>query len=82
MKITLKFINGNANGANEILEYPTVKEAEKFLNEALYYADSVELSSSYEDLITYDKDTVLSDMMRDAKTYGEGYINVYQIHEY
>lgn len=82
MKITLKFINGNANGANEILEYPTIKEAEKFLNEALYYADSVKLSSSYEDLIPYDKDTVLSDLMRDAKTYGEGYINVYQIHEY
>lgn len=81
MKITLKFINGNANGANEIPEYPTVKEAEKFLNEALYYADSVELSSSYEDLIPYDKDTVLSDLMRDAKMYGEGYINVYQLHE-
>lgn len=81
MKILLKLINPNANGANGTAEFKTVKDAEKYLNEALYYSTRVELSSSFNDLVEYDNNTSLSELMRDAVNYGEGYINVYQIFE-
>lgn len=74
MKITLKF-------ANEIKTYKNVKEAEKFLNEALYYCDRLELVYSFEDAINYQDVTSLSLLQREANLYGEGFINVYQIFE-
>ena len=74
MKIKLKY-------NNEIKEYPTVKEAEKFLNEVNYYCDRVELLYSFEDAVTYDNKTVLSDLMREAEIYGEGWITVFPLFE-
>jgi len=71
MTIVLKF-------GNEIKTYPTVKEAEKFLNEALYYCDELALHYEFDSSVEYDKNTRLSPLMRDAKIYGDGYINVYQ----
>ena len=74
MKITLKF-------GNEIRTYKTIKEAEKFLNEALYYCDRLELVYSFEDAINYQDVTSLSLLQREANRYGDGFINVYQIFE-
>lgn len=74
MKITLKF-------SNEIKEYNTVKEAEQFLNEANYYAERLELLYSFEDAVIYDNKTVLSDLQKEANTYGNGWIEVFQIFE-
>lgn len=74
MKIVLKF-------QNEVKEYSSVSEATKFLNEAWYYCDRLELSASFSELVDYTKVTSLSGLMRDAKIYGEGWINVYQIFE-
>lgn len=79
MKILLK--QPQFNGASPVNEFKSVKEAEKFLNEVLYYSNKVELSSSFNDLVEYDKNTKLSHLMQDAKTYGEGYINVYVSYE-
>lgn len=74
MKITLKF-------GNEIKTYKNVKEAEKFLNEALYYCDRLELVYSFEDVINYQDVTSLSLLQREANIYGEGFIYVHQIFE-
>ncbi len=74
MKITLKI-------GNEIITHPTVKEAERVLNEILYYSDSVELGASFTETVPYDKNTRLSHVMDDAIRYGEGWINVYSLHD-
>lgn len=74
MKITLKC-------HNEFTEYRTVKEAETFLNEMLYYVDKVELLASFTESVNYDRDTKLSHLQRDAVKYGEGWVNVYPIVE-
>lgn len=75
MKIALKLHNGT--GGSYPKEFPNVKDAERYLNEVLYYSDKVELSSSFSELVEYNKDTRLSHLMSDAKHYGDGYINVY-----
>lgn len=77
MIITLK--TQNNCGASPIETYKSVKDAELYLNEALYYSDSVLLSSSFNDTVNYDNSTKLSKLMRDAVKYGEGFILVYII---
>ena len=74
MKITLKF-------GNEIKTYKNIKDAEKFLNEALYYCDHLELVYNFEDAVNYQDVTSLSLLQREANLYGGGFINVYQIFE-
>lgn len=74
MKITLKF-------ANEIKTYPTIGEAKKFLNEADYYSERVELLHSFDDSETYTKNSDLKYMQQQANIYGEGWITVIQIFE-
>lgn len=74
MKITLKF-------GNEIKDYSTVQEAKKFLNEADYYCERIELLYSFEDPVIYDNNTLLSELQKEANVYGEGYITVFQIFE-
>lgn len=75
--MVIKLKVGTFNGASIIETYETVKDAEKYLNEANYYAENVELSSSFTDSVIYNSKTRLSHLMQDAKIYGEGYINVY-----
>lgn len=75
MKILLKL--NNISGNSPIEEFSNVKEAEKYLNEVLYYSDKVELSASFSDIVEYGNDTRLSHLMRDAVNYGDGYIHVY-----
>lgn len=79
MKILLKL--SNVSGNSPIEEFSNVKEAEKYLNEVLYYSGKVELSSSFSDIVEYNNDTRLSHLMSDAINYGEGYINVYPSYE-
>lgn len=67
----------NYNGASPIETYNSVKDAERYLNEVLYYSNGVNLSSSFTDIVAYDNSTKLSHLMADAKLYGDGYINVY-----
>lgn len=81
MKINICFVNPNACGANDYKEFKTAKEAEIFLNEALYYASRVELISSFNEQIEYNNQTKISHLMQDAKAYGTGYIEVYPIFE-
>lgn len=77
--MTIKLKTQNVSGASPIETFDSVGDAEKYLNEVLYYADSVELSTSYTDSITYDNSTKLSHLMQDAIKYGEGFITVYPI---
>lgn len=44
MKITLKVYN-------DITEYPSIKDAEKVLNEILYYSESVELGAAFSETV-------------------------------
>lgn len=64
------------NGASVIETFNTVKDAEKYLNEAAYYTEKVWLSSSFGEFSEYTSKTRLAKMMRDAITYGEGFIRV------
>lgn len=74
MKITIKF-------GNEIKTYPNVEEAEKFLNEANYYCEQLELLYSFEDSVVYNNDTDLEYLQEQANIYGEGWITAFQIME-
>lgn len=74
MKITIKF-------QNEVKTYNTIKEAEKFLNEANYYCEKLELLYSFEDSVKYDSKTSLSELQKEANIYGHGWIEVFQIFE-
>jgi len=67
---------------NEIKVFKNVAEAEKFLNEAYYYCDTLLISSNnFEDPVEYGKNTKLQPLMRDAKDFGTGYLIVTQIFE-
>lgn len=74
MEIKIKF-------GNDIKLYPNVEEAEKFLNEADYYCDHLEMLYSFEDMVVYDEDTDLEYLQEQANIYGEGWITVFQIME-
>lgn len=64
----------------EIKEFKTVLEAEKFLNSANYYCDELLISSNhFEDPISYGKNTKLQPLMRDAKDFGCGMLFVTQV---
>lgn len=65
----------------EIKEFKTVSDAEKFLNSAYYYCDELLISSNhFENPISYGKDTKLQPLMRDAKDFGCGMLFVTQIY--
>lgn len=75
MKIKLR-LNGG-----EVTEYSSIMEAKKLLNEADYYCDWVEIVYNWEDAEVYTNKTCLSELYRQSCIYGEGWLNVYQIHE-
>ena len=74
MKVSIKF-------NDTITTYPTIAEAEKFLNSALYYCDTLMMCSHFENYEEYTNKTDIGYEQRQARLYGEGYITVIQIFE-